>query len=252
LRVALADASPVVRQLAVAALWEDERDDLPDLLRGVLATDRSQDVRAEAARVLGRFAILAAAGEREEALAEDIREDLAAVVGDAAQPYTVRRRALESLGVFGQQPAIRQLIRDAYESGDQGMQASALYAMGESLDAAWLPTLLEELASEEAELRFEAARACGALGKETPVAELAECAADEDPEVRQAAIAALGQIGGRGAIRVLRALAEQAEQSDETERTDEMDGADEADRAAIAAALEEAASIEDPFGAGGA
>ncbi|MCC6315929.1 MAG: hypothetical protein IT337_18170, partial [Thermomicrobiales bacterium] len=42
LRVALADASPVVRQLAVAALWEDERDDLPDLLRGVLATDRSQ------------------------------------------------------------------------------------------------------------------------------------------------------------------------------------------------------------------
>src|SRR5262249_6974951 len=50
LRVALTDPSPVVRQLAVAALWEDEGSDLIPTLLDLVDHDPSQDVRAEAAQ----------------------------------------------------------------------------------------------------------------------------------------------------------------------------------------------------------
>ncbi len=214
LRVALDDDSPVVRQLAVAALWEDERGDLLARLRSLLTDDPSQDVRAEAARGLGRFAEQAAAGDLDEGVAAALRADLESLVADEANPYGVRRRALESVGVFGRDVVVRGLIRDAYESDDQGLQASALFAMGRSSDRRWLDALLDELRSPEAELRFEAARACGALGDDRVVSELAPLAADPEAEVRHATIAALGQIGGRAAIRVLRSLADEADEAD--------------------------------------
>jgi hypothetical protein len=46
LRLALDDPSPVVRQLAITALWEDERQDLIEPLRDLLNHDPSQDVRS--------------------------------------------------------------------------------------------------------------------------------------------------------------------------------------------------------------
>lgn len=232
LRVALDDPSPVVRQLAVAALWEDERSDLLERLRALLAGDASQDVRAEAAKGLGRFAERAADGELEAPLGDDLRNDLFSASADAAEPYGVRRRALESLGVFGTDPRVRDLIRHFYESDDQGFRGSALFAMGRSLDKGWLRTLLDELESPEAELRFEAARACGSLGDEDAIPGLAGLADDADAEVRHAAISALGQIGGRAAVRVLRSLAETAE---------------EADAEQIEAALDEAIGSVDPL-----
>lgn len=232
LRLLLDDPSPVVRQLAIAALWEDERIDLVDRLRALLAEDPSPDVRAEAARALGRFTDLAAAGDLPTASGRALIEDLAERAENDDEPYVLRGRALESLGVFGREERVRRLIEDAYHSDDQGLQGSALYAMGQSLDRDWLPTLVEELASPDAELRFEAARACGAMGDESSVPELLACARDEDAEVRLAAIVALGQIGGRAAVRALRSLSETAE---------------EADQDAIAAALEEALLAVDPF-----
>ncbi|HEU0114768.1 MAG TPA: HEAT repeat domain-containing protein, partial [Thermomicrobiales bacterium] len=78
LRLALDDPSPVVRQLAVAALWEDERADLLDRLRRLLATDVLEDVRAEAAKGLGRFAELAAEGAIPAADADRVRGELLA------------------------------------------------------------------------------------------------------------------------------------------------------------------------------
>ena len=52
LRVALGDRSPVVRQLAIAGLWEDDSGDLLERLSGLLLNDPSPDVQAEAARGL--------------------------------------------------------------------------------------------------------------------------------------------------------------------------------------------------------
>ena len=233
LRLALDDPSPVVRQLAVAALWEDEREDLIEPLRGLLVRDPSQDVRAEAARGLGKFARLAEGGELSEATGRLLHEELLAVATDERQPELLRQRALEAAAVFRRDPGIRTLILDAYESDDQAWQSSALFAMAQSLDRTWLPTVLEELANADGQLRYEAARACGALGDEAAVPELLECAGDEDVEVRRAAIAALGQIGGRSAIRALQTLSTTA---------------DEADHEPIEAALEEAFATSDPFG----
>lgn len=237
LRVALGDDSAAVRQLTIAALWEDDQDDLIQPLLALALDDSSQDVRAEAAKGLARFAERAAGGELAAGTAERIRRALAAVVADAGQPVAVRRRALEAVGVFGGDAEVRDLIRASFEGEDEGLQASALYAMGVSLDRRWLDVLLAATRSEEAEVRYDAARACGAMGDSRAVPELAELCFDADAEVRHAAINGLGAIGGRAAARVLRALLE----------------ADEArvrDQELIESALEEATAQVEPLRVG--
>lgn len=231
LRVAIADESPVVRQLAVAALWEDHGDDLLPLFSDLVATDPSQDVRAEAARGLDRFAERAAEGALDGVAGWELRSQLIETAGDERNPIGVRRRALESVAVLGGDTDVRELIRAAYEDEDEGLRASALFAMGRSLDERWLEVVLDELAGPDAELRYEAARASGLLGDDRAVPDLTRLGGDEDAEVRHAAIAALGQIGGRAAIAALRAMAVAPE---------------EADVEAIEAALEEATSVDEP------
>jgi HEAT repeat protein len=225
LRIALGDESPVVRQLAVDALWEDEGPDMCRLLLRVLREDASTDVRAAAGMGLARYATAGACEELDDALTEELHDALISVVADQREPYLVRRRALESVAVFGQEPGIRALISDAYNADDAGMQAAALYAMGRSLDQRWVDLLLSELKSEDAEMRYEAARALGEIGDRDAAPEIANLTHDDDMEVRQAAIIALGRIGGKAAVRVLQAL---------------EDEAPPADREAIAEALEEA------------
>jgi HEAT repeat protein len=214
LRIALQDHSAAVRQLAIAAMWEDESRDLLDRLRAMLSGDPSPDVRAEAAAALERFARQAALGEIGGEIGEELREELLQAAADDETPYAVRRRALEALGPFAAAPRAARFIFEAYDSGDHGLQCSAIYAMGRSLDSRWLPHVLAELENDEPELQFEAARAAGALGSPDALPLLLEAARSDDAEVRHAAIAALGQIGGRGAARALERLAEDAGEAD--------------------------------------
>jgi HEAT repeat protein len=86
--------------------------------------------------------------------------------------------------------------------------------MGKTLDDRWVDILLTELESEDAEMRYEAARALGEIGDVLALPGLAAAAIDEDAEVRQEAIMALGLIGGQGPERVLRRLAESANAAD--------------------------------------
>ena len=232
LHITLDDPSAVVRQLAVSALWEDERPDLLPRLLDLVAREASQDVRAAAAQLLGRFAERAALGDLDAPSSESVRSTLIGLVTDRRSPSGVRRRALESVAAFCNDREVQGLIEVAYASDDQSLQASALYAMGRNLDLRWLDLVLRELESDEAELRFEAARAAGQLGDDRAVPGLASLAADDDPEVRYAAVAALGQVGGRAAVRVLRNLSQTA-------------GEEDAD--AIDAALEEALAGVDPL-----
>jgi HEAT repeat protein len=225
LRVALADPSPVVRQLAVAALWEDEGTDLISRLLELVENDPSQDVRAEAAQGLAHFAELAAEDELDADVADRLRRTLVAAARDPHEPYVVRRRALETVAVFGRDAEVVDLIRDAYDADDAGLRAGALYAMGRSCDSGWLDALIHEFDSPDAEMRFEAARATGEIGDDRAIPGLASLAIEADTEVRQAAISALGRIGGTAAVNSLRRLAR---------------GAGAADREAIEEALEEA------------
>ena len=214
LRVALEDPSPVVRQLAIAGLWEDESGGLLDRLRSILRDDPSPDVRSEAASALGRFAQRASTDALPNVASDVLRDDLARVARSDASSYAEQRRALESLGPFAAEPDVAETIRAAFESGDHGLQCSAMRAMGLSREPRWLPLVLNELQSGEAELRFEAARAAGLLGAADALPVLLEAARDEDAEVRHTAINAIGQIGGRGAMRALERLAEDADETD--------------------------------------
>ena len=214
LRVALEDPSAVVRQLAVAGLWEDESSDLLDRLRVILERDESPDVRAQAAAALERFASKAALGSLADEVAGDLRDVLRRSASDPDGPYAVQRRALESLGPYASDPEVSSLIGEAFDSADHGLQCSALYAMGRSQDPRWLPTILEQLENEDPEIRFEAARAAGLLGSSDALPVLLQAAADDDAEVRHVAISAISQIGGRAAARALERLAEDAGEAD--------------------------------------
>ena len=214
LRVALDDGSPVVRQLAVAALWEDDQADLLARYLVIARRDPSVDVRAAAVRGLTRFAGQGAAGDLDEATTDELRQLLLALADDEREPEFLRRRALEAIGVFGQEPRVRELIRSAYESDQEGLRAGALSAMGSSCDHRWLDVVLAASRSPDAEIRYEAARACGTLGDDRAVPELVELADDHDVEVRHAAIAGLGALGSKAASNALRGLGAEARESD--------------------------------------
>lgn len=229
---ALGDDDAEVRAGAIQALWEHtDRDVIPHLLQ-ILAGDPSPSVRAEAAAALGRFVLL---GEFEEARPSDVQAittALRAVLADGGEPVELRARAVEALGASSQ-PWVRDLIHDAFDSGEDRMAPAAIRAMGRNSDTYWLPTLFTELQSGDPELRFEAAAACGEIEDEEAVPYLAELLDDEDGDVREQAILALGEIGGEEAVAVLRMR---------------QGGDDERMEQAIQQALEEAEFGDDPLG----
>ena len=230
--VALDDADATVRGFAIEGLWErQDRDVIPPLVR-LVRDDPDPTVRSTAALALGRFVLLGEFGELRPRDTVTVTDALRAVITDPAELSIVRGRALEALGASSQ-PSTRDLIQDAYDSGDDRMVVSALHAMGRSADNYWLPTLLNELQSADAELRYEAAGALGEIEDEEAVAYLAELIDDEDTEVQEAAIQSLGRIGGDEARAALR------------ERLTEEDARV---RSAVEAALEHAEFGDDPLG----
>jgi HEAT repeat protein len=212
-RIALNDPEAEIRQRAIAGLWEDETRSLIDALLPIAESDESADVRAGAIGSLGDALERLSDDGDDQALIDRIGRLVTAVAAAEREPTITRRRAVEALGSLSQTTDVRQLIRDAYEHGDQAIEAGALTAMGRSLDSRWRPVLRAVLRSEDAEIRFEAARSLGMVGNEDDVSGLAELVDDEDSDVRRIAILALGEIGGPGAVKVLRALAERDDDS---------------------------------------
>lgn len=207
--VALDDPDAEVRRSAVEGLWEEEDPAVLRRLLARLAVETEIPVRAALAQVLGRFAELDVLGRLPSQESEELRTALIALL-DPRESIDVRRRALESAAVYADATVIAA-IEEAYWSGDPLLRASALYAMGRSLDRRWLPLLLDELHSEDPERRYEAATACGELGAEEAVDDLIGLTSDPDRDVQGAAILALGRIGGTVATNVLRRLARSAD-----------------------------------------
>ena len=75
--------------------------------------------------------------------------------------------------------------------------------MGQSSNSVWLPTVIEEINSENPAMRYEAATACGLLGEDSTIPHLIQLIEDEDLQVQLAAVKALGEIGGPVAKRAL-------------------------------------------------
>lgn len=232
LRAVVDDQESAVRQHAIAGLWEEMDQDFAVVLIQVLQNDPSEDVRAEAARGLARFAEQAELGECEPELGEQVRAALFEALDNSKESLHVRARALEALSISGNDARVRSAIEDFFEEEETGFRATALYAMGRSLNQAFLPAILNETASDDAEIRYEAARAAGRIGDTAALPVLADLATDEDAEVRHAAINAIGEIGGKAATRYLRRIAENAEEADEE---------------LVQGALEDASLVTDPL-----
>lgn len=170
-----------------------------------LKMDESPEVREAAARVMGKFALMAELGELPSAVGDDIFDALLGVLENHSEPDSLRRRALESISPFQQEP-VASYIEDFYFSENPALKASAIFAMGRNCDPRWLDYLNKELQDGSARFRFEAARACGEIEEEDTVPGLLNLLNDNDHEVQEAAIAALGKIGGQKARDALNKL----------------------------------------------
>jgi HEAT repeat protein len=210
------DDDAIVRQLAVQALGNPLGEGVEPRLIEVLERDPEDDVRVAAATSLGPWAEYAEMGETGPDLRDAIASALFGVAERESESWHLRRRATESAAIFGPDDRVNRLIQQMYDEDENGLRASAMYSAGRANQRQWLPVVLEELTNEDAELRFEAARAAGIFGDVDALPPLSELAKDdEDTDVRHAAIMAIGEIGGRGAIRILNRLAEMAPEGDQ-------------------------------------
>ena len=233
----LKDEDDEVRSKAIEGFWENEEASLIDPLINLLEQDNSEKVQAAAAIALGKFAMLAEHKKLRPCHISKIQEALLAAITDKNKPVEVSRRALEAVAPMSL-PRVKTAIMEAYQSYNSRLRISSIYAMGKSYDPSWLPILLKELASADAdaEVRYEAAGACGELEEEAAVPCLIKLVndpdADPDADVQMAAIQALGKIGSTQAKECL----EQC-----------LDSASEAVRQTAKEALNELEVIEDPL-----
>ena len=126
----------------------------------------------------------------------------------------VRQRALESLGNSSDSRVVG-LIEDAYDFGEEEMQAAAIFAMGRSADERWIPNILERLNDPSPELNREAARASGELEVDEAIPLLVDLLHDEVMEIRLASAWSLSQIGGEEASVALEDFQSRSEDEDE-------------------------------------
>ncbi len=198
----LEDKNAEVRCLAIEGLWENEEPALIEPLIKLLTRDNSEKVQAAAATALGRFALLAECQKLRSDYTPKITLALLKVLNDESKPIEIRRRALEASSLS--LPEVKEAITQAYHSHDSRLKVGSLHAMGKSCDRSWLPIVIKELGSADAEMRYEAALASGELEAEEVLPHLVRLTSDPDIEVQLAAIQALGKIGGNKAKQSLK------------------------------------------------
>ena len=201
-RNCLKDQDAEVRGKAVEGLWESEDTSLINPFINLLEQDDSVNVQVAAATALGKFAMLAELNKLRSCYTSKICQTLLGVISDKNRAVEVRRRALEAVAPLNL-PQVEKNIREAYQSHSRKLKSSAIYAMGKNCNRSWLPLLLRELSSADAEIRYEAAGACGELGEEEAAPYLIELVGDSDVDVQLAALQALGKIGGSEAKKYL-------------------------------------------------
>ena len=206
----LNDPDETIRIQAMTGLDGEENYLLITPLLRAMKEDDSAKVRAAAVTALGKFALLGEVDKLPTHYKNKICTALLDVLDSKVETAEVKRRALEAVSPFNL-PRVKELIEQAYHTDDVKLKSSAIYAMGRNCDSAWLATLITELNSSEAEIRYEAANACGELGAEEAVPHLLKLIKDEDYQVQEAAIKALGQIGGEQAKQALNKLAKNPE-----------------------------------------
>ena len=189
----LQDPNEEVRSKAIEGLWENEETSLIEPLIKIMQNDPSMKVRQDAAIALGRFTMLA----EHKKIRSDYTPLLCKALLDTfhnTEDVDLKRRALEAASPLSI-PQVEHAISQTYQSDNIKLKASAIYAMGKNCNQDWINILIKELSNPVAEIRYEAAGACGELGEDIATPYLIEIVNDDDIDVQIAAIQALGKIG---------------------------------------------------------
>jgi HEAT repeat protein len=207
-RRCLVDEDGEVRQVAIEGLWENEERSLIEPLITMFREDEEENVRVAAAQSLSRFALRAELGQLLDRDADKVKSNLLELIeGEDESSDEVRRRAIESIAPINE-PQVRSVILETYETASERLRIAAVYAMGQNGDPVWVPYVLEELEADDPELRYEAVGAAGRIGDESLLAPLARMVRDDNTEVQGAVVTAIAAIGGPIAQRVLKRLTE--------------------------------------------
>ncbi len=231
-RALLDDPDDGVRAAAVSGLWESENTTLINPILRLFAEDSSEKVQIEVTAILGKFAMLGEHGKLRPVYTSRIGQALLKSINDASRQLEVRRRALEAVAPLSL-ASVKKAIMTAYTSSEPKFKVSAIHAMGKNCDRDFLPLLIREISSPDAETRYEAATALGELGERESIPYLIKLIGDPDIDVQLATIQALGRIGGAQARECLK---------------QNLDNPSEAIREAAGVALEELYSDEYPLG----
>lgn len=216
----LDDAYSPVRMAALEGMWDSPNTRYIQPIVHLLQNDEVVEVRAAAAAALAHYVMMAEWGELPQKISPPIVDVLLAAYDRSETAVSIKRAALEALAAAGH-PRVPDLIHEAYEHENPDMQVSAVFAMGNTTDPRWLSVIMDEMQSPFVDMRVEAVRAAGVIGKSDAVPELAELTMDEAPEVRLAAVYALGQIGGERPQNILSAILEDPELEDLHEMAEE-------------------------------
>jgi HEAT repeat protein len=211
---ALNDLDNDVREAAIELLWEDESLELMNRLVDLAQWDEATQVRAAAVSALGRFILLGEYDEIPQNESTRIQDIVINILSNDNEDVDVRRRALEAIANSGHE-IVHEAILEAYNSSEQKMKVSSVFAMGRTYDNEWQDIVLREITSDDPEMRYEAARSAGELEITESVSYLGRLAVDDEREVKEVAIWSLGEIAGREALRILSALAEDAEEAED-------------------------------------
>jgi HEAT repeat protein len=204
-------------------------EDLARTALDLLRNDSAATVRAEAATALGAYLAVREEGDPEaEALARRIENALLQSLNTDEEDVLVRQRSLEAYA-YADDPYVDDVLEEAYDSDEDEMRASAVFAMGRRGDEDWLPVIHRELRSDAEAMRFAAVCAVTDIGSAGSVPFLLQVIG-EDPNdgVRIAAVFALAEIDAPEAGRILEELLE-------------------SDDVAISAAADEALEIRGTF-----
>ncbi len=216
----LSDDSPMVRSASIDLLWEEESQEVMQLLLTLIEEDESSHVRSQALIGLGKYILLGEYGDIPTHLAENAQQLVLRLYNDQTQPIEIRRRALEALS-NSSHPSKDNLIRQAYQSDNHLLKVSSIFAMGRTCDSKWQDMLLDELESDDHEIVYEAVRACGEIQLESSVRQLKELLLSDDHEIVTMSIWSLGEIGGKDSIDTLSTLQETVEDEDLLDVIDE-------------------------------
>ena len=206
----LDDDSSLTRRAAVDLLWEDESASTLRRLLRLMPDEDDPQTRSSVLVVLARFILAGEYGDIPKPDADEAIQLALRIHTSNEETLETRCRALEAIGNSSHAGAAG-LIRSAYAQGTRDMKRSAIVAMGRSCSPAWRDILLEELESDDEELVFEAAQACGHIQLADSVDPLARLCAHDDREIQLMAIWSLGEIASERAMEILAGLADASE-----------------------------------------